>query len=687
MKKILLILFTSVFQYGVYAQCTTANATSCVCINTAQTDCDLLPDITISWYAILNYAGGPNEYSQTGNGADNGRLKVTGSTPNIGHGPLNIIGQWDSASVTWARFLCGTDTVLAAVSNFTCPNGYPLPMQLPYQRIYHKNGNTMSSYLRTIGPVSYHGGGSLYNDDWGIFTLRIQNPAEQDPRDWDIVGTGHKLGFCLMDYYSCSVAPNHCKDTNTIYNYGTTLMNNDFPNWQLGGGNYGCAPTGQGISSGYTDVYSESLGGMWINIPPGTCNGQYWIVYEVDPNNYFLEEDETNNYTAVPYTLTQQASSGNPVISIMPDRSANVCTSELIKLTATAGTAYTWSSGAITQSVLVGAGTYSVTVTNYCGTASASFTVAGSNTPIPLVTNDTICVGTSASLTAMGTNVKWYDSGGALVGTGNNFITPILTSSTTYYVKDSMDYPGTINHVGKFDNSGAGGYVTSTANYLQFDVFRPLKIKSVKVFANGAGNRTIILADEIGIYQQAVIANVPNGESRVNLNFNVQPGKNYSLRLTGNVNLWRNTAGVSYFYTMFDTLSIIGSSAGNSTYYFFYDWEVELGEATCISPPTAVTAIVEICTGIDEQWDLTNNFSVYPNPSGGNFAFDIIMPGSGDVQVRVLDLIGREVYGKLISNLSGKYSCAIDLNDSGKGIYLLDVLIGNKNYYRKLVVQ
>ncbi|HLG35307.1 MAG TPA: T9SS type A sorting domain-containing protein, partial [Bacteroidia bacterium] len=504
---------------------------------------------------------------------------------------------------------------------------------------------------------------------------------------WDIVGNGHKLGYCLMDYYTCSGAPNHCKDDNTVYNQGNTLLNSNFPNWQLGGGNYGCAPSGQGISSGYEDVYSESLGGMWINIPPGTCNGNYWIVYEVDPHDYFLEENENNNFTAVPYTLTQQATPGNPVIDILPDRSANLCTGEQLKLTATAGTAYTWSTGATAQSVLVGPGTYTVTVTNYCGTGTASYVVAGFSTPIPVVTGDTVCVGTSATLSAAGANITWYDGGGNVVGTGNNFTTPILNSTATYFVTDETEYPGIINNVGKFDNTGTGGYTTSTTNYLEFDVFRPLKIKSVKVFANGAGNRTIILSDEIGIYLAAVIANVPNGESRVDLNFNVMPGKNYSLRMSGNVNLWRNTAGVSYPYTMVDTLSIVGSSSGSGNYYFFYDWEVEVGGAVCTSPQTAVTATVETCVGINDSWDLTNNFSVHPNPSAGNFTFDIIMPGLGDVVVKVLDFVGRKIHVKKIKNLSGKYAYDIDMSASVKGMYMMDVLIGNKHYFRKLVVQ
>lgn len=689
MKKIILLFSAFLFQYAAMAQCTTTNATSCQCENSQHTDCDLLPDITISWQALESYSSGPTEYSQIGNGVNNGRLKVSGATPNIGHGPLNVFGQWDSAGTTWSYFLCGVDTFLAPVSGFTCPNGNPIPWQLPMQRIYHKNGNTMSSWNRFMGPVTYHGGGSLYNDEWGIFTLRIENQNIADPREWSIVGWGHKLGFCLMDYNECSDYPGHCRDDNTVYNQGNTMVNNDFPNWGLGGGNYGCSPYGQGISSGYEDIYSESLDGMWINIPPGTCNGDYWLVYEVDPHDYFLEEDETNNFTAIPFTLTQQSPSGNPVISIIPDRSDYICSGSngLVKLTATAGLSYLWSTNETTQSIFAGAGTYSVSVTNYCGTGSASYTVVGSSTPAsPSGTDDTVCSGTTALLSATGNNITWFDGDGATVGTGNNFITPILTSTTAYYVQDQTVSPGNTGYVGKIDNSG-GGANNNSSSYLMFDVFRPLTIKSVKVFASGAGNRTITIWDEIGIIQQGGIFSIPDGESRVELNFALQPGKNYSIRTSANPNLYRNNAGVTYPYSMPDTLSITGTNQGAQYYYFFYDWEVEVGGATCTSPQTAVTAFVEECTGIDDNWDLSKNISVYPNPSNGKFTLDIIMPGTGDAAVQVRDLTGREIYVKLLENISGTHSSIIDLGNFSRGIYMLDVKIGRKNYIRKLVVQ
>ena len=78
--------------YLTWSQCNTNDATDCECLEPGETECDLLPDIQASWYGILNYYGGPTEYPQTGAGSNNGRLRISVSTPNTGYGPLTVRG-------------------------------------------------------------------------------------------------------------------------------------------------------------------------------------------------------------------------------------------------------------------------------------------------------------------------------------------------------------------------------------------------------------------------------------------------------------------------------------------------------------------------------------------------------------------------------------------------------------------
>ena len=682
--KILLLsaLFFCQFNFS-YGQCNLTDATGCLCAD-GSADCDLLPDIQLSWYALQTYNGGPTEYPQTGAGVENGRLRVTGSTPNTGYGPFTVRGEDDHGL---HMFVCGTDTFTAPASTtFVCPNGFPTPKQILWQRIYKKAGSAMQYTDRIAGAMTYEQN-AMHVDDWGIMSLRLQDPNEPDPRKWSMVGIGHKQSFCLMDYGSCSTYNGHCRDDNTVFNQGTTLLNPSFPNWGLGN-NYGCSSVEQGCSVGYTDIYNESLNGMWIDIPPGTCNGDYWIVYEIDPHDYFIESDETNNYTAIPFTLTLQNAPGTAApIVITPDRNPVSCGNDSVTLTASAGTIYAWSNGATTQSIRVLSGTYSVTVTNYCGVATSSPMVVTSLMPPnpPIVADTLICTGYSATFNATGTNVVWYDLSNVQIGTGNTFTTPILTTTTQYRAVDQTIFSGTNTFGGKADSLGAGGYFSGN-QWLIFNALKPLSIKSVKMFANGSGNRTIQLINSSGTLLQSGVFFLPNGESRVNLNFEVPQGNAYELHIAGTSNCWRNNGGVTYPYTITDTLSITGSNAGATYYYFFYDWEVEVGGGKCPSVPALVTATVDVCNGIDPTSDLSKNISVSPNPSSGIFNIEIIMPGSGeDVSINVTDLLGKTVYTKIAKNISGNYRTDIELTKAAKGIYYLNTEIGNRKYVKKIV--
>src|SRR6188768_192548 len=106
MKRTLpIIFFVFILSLPAFSQCTTTNATTCVCQG-GGSNCDLLPDIKVSVDALQSSY---TVYTQIGNsasgsqGSNDGRLRLTGTTPNIGYGPLETrsINKW----------LCGTDTL------------------------------------------------------------------------------------------------------------------------------------------------------------------------------------------------------------------------------------------------------------------------------------------------------------------------------------------------------------------------------------------------------------------------------------------------------------------------------------------------------------------------------------------------------------------------------------------------
>ncbi|MBC7449759.1 MAG: T9SS type A sorting domain-containing protein [Hymenobacteraceae bacterium] len=600
MKYLALLVGFLLIGFSGFAQqpCSTTNAAGCGCRD-GSASCELLPDITISWDAALNYAGGPEEFSQTGNGSDNGRLRITGSTPNVGYGAFTVRGS------NW--FVCGADTFqYTAGTPPLCPDGVA-PRQLLHQRIYRKNGARMTFRDRFAGAMTFHPShGHNHVDDWSVFTLRLRDTTQRDPRQWPIVGTGAKVGFCLMDFYSCTDgnAQGHCRTNNTVYQQGASLVStSSFRNYGLGGGQYNCSPVEQGISAGWTDVYSKNLDGMWINLPADLCNGEYWIVLEVDPRNYFQEENETNNYTAVPFTLRRQTPAGTGTARITLNGSRAICPGETVELTASIGWRYRWSTGDTTRTIRVGAaGSYAVTVDSYCGSPTSApivLTLAGPPPPPPTATaSDTVCAGSPATLTATGSaTLQWFDAAGALVGAGPSFTTPALLSSATYFVKNIVIAVDTA-HAAPVDNTLGSGDFANVTQGLVFNADVPFTLASCVVYAELAGARTIELRNDYGLTIATRTVSVPAGAHRIVLDLPVPAGRGWRLvgipRPGAPMNFYRNATGIQYPYTLPGVLSIIGSTipALQGYYFYFYDWKVVTTQSACGGAAVPVAAVV-----------------------------------------------------------------------------------------------
>ncbi len=261
-----------------YSGCSYATPAGCKCPDGVSTDCDLLPDLTASALAIME----AHQESP-------GQIVFSNSTPNIGWGPLEIHGI-DTC-------FCGTTPV--SCLDTLCADSTPVK-QLVNQRIYHRSGNVMTYYDRPAGIMFYdRDHGHTHIDDWSSYTLRRSTP-NPDATTWPIIGSGNKESYCIINLGDCNSYFGYCIDTT-----GHILLNNNIPNFGFGSVS-GCG-TAQGIYPGNIDIYDESENAPGITLAAGTCNGDYYIVSITDPDNHFLEQDKTNNWVAVPITLTKQA--------------------------------------------------------------------------------------------------------------------------------------------------------------------------------------------------------------------------------------------------------------------------------------------------------------------------------------------------------------------------------------------
>ena len=177
--------------------------------------------------------------------------------------------------------------------------------------------------------------------------------------------------------------------------------------------------------------------------------------------------------------------------------------------------------------------------------------------------------------------------------TGRTFLTPALSSPVTYKVIQSDDKP--VGNVGPATNSFAGGgnHNTGFEGKLLFETFVPLKLISILMYAQGAGDRTIRLYDENDVELQAITVPLVNGQNRVTLNLDIPAPGRYSLANMSQ-NVYRNNTGADYPYEIDNLISIYSSNATDDElnyYYYFYDWIVQ--EATCVSAAIEVPVIVE----------------------------------------------------------------------------------------------
>lgn len=173
----------------------------------------------------------------------------------------------------------------------------------------------------------------------------------------------------------------------------------------------------------------------------------------------------------------------------------------------------------------------------------------------------------------------WFNSPSIAVpsDSGQYFLTPPLTQNTTYYVGKTAYYK-----VGRPDLSAGVNSANSLDGGLIFNASKPFILRSVKIFADQTGVRSVRLLDRDGnIMISRPIIVTQTGEQRVTLNLSVPKGERMALVLSGNFQLRHSFGGTGFPYQVPDVVSIVSgrTSSGASTtlfYYYFFDWEIEV---------------------------------------------------------------------------------------------------------------
>ncbi len=330
-----------------------------------------------------------------------------------------------------------------------------------------------------------------------------------------------------------------------------------------------------------------------------------------------------------------------PWANITPAGSISFCTGGSVTLNANTGTGFTYQwkkngnniSGATSASyTATTAGNYSVVVSSSCGTATSTVvTVTINALPSSTITpsGPTIfCSGSSVLLNApTGTNYsyQWKKGGVNIPGATNSNYT--ATASGTYKV--------TVTNT----NTGCSK-TTPTGTVVTVNVLPPATISPSGTIVFCAGQSAVLTAN---------------------------PGAGYSYQ-------WRKNHGAvngatSQAYTV--------SAAGK--------YRVQVTDSNgCVKLSNADTVVVPCKEGENgdaSEEDLELDVIVFPNPSSGDFVFEIQNAKTEKISINVYDVIGKEVESE--NTFNSKF--IIRNSQLTPGIYSAEVTDGNNRKVFKLI--
>lgn len=99
------------------------------------------------------------------------------------------------------------------------------------------------------------------------------------------------------------------------------------------------------------------------------------------------------------------------------------------------------------------------------------------------------------------------------------------------------------------------------------------------------------------------------------------------------------------------------------------------------------TIIVDIIIGIQENTAATLVVNVYPNPSNDKtFTMSFEAPEKGNVEIQIINVLGRVVYSEKLENFKGSYNKMITLQQLSRGIYFADVVRNNSRSVVKIII-
>lgn len=353
--------------------------------------------------------------------------------------------------------------------------------------------------------------------------------------------------------------------------------------------------------------------------------------------------------------------------------------------------------------------------------------------PGPIAYNDTICANSASFvLNSASNNVRWYPDtlGSSYLFNGSPFITPVLSSTTNYYIREfgvSPFFGGPADYT-----IGSGSYYQGN-RHLIFDSYVSCKLISSLIYADTSNVVTFELRDSSGgVIDDTTLAVIP-GSQTIYLNFDIPVGNDLQLGINGvNSGLFRNNNGASFPYDVGNLVSFTGASNSSTqnNWYFYYNIQImencksDFTEVTAfLTPPISSPPISQIGNVLSVtnnpsysyQWYLNGNIisgansnsyaftipgnyyleisymgcisisdpfiissvnndlkeiSIYPNPATSIINIESI---NNIDEIRIFDIQSRVIFSEEINSKNKR----IDIENFSSGVYFIEIITNN----------
>lgn len=442
----------------------------------------------------------------------------------------------------------------------------------------------------------------------------------------------------------------------------------------------------QASSSSVVNWYDAPNGtllftGSNFTTPSLNSSTSYYIQAGVNCPSAFVQVNATINSVAADPIVTNNSRCGVGSVNLQAS------SPETLKWYDAPGGTLLFTGSSFTTPSLTNTTTYYVQAGAVCTSGFVPVTATiNQQASDPVTVDASSCGSSSLMLLANGSGtINWFDAiGGAVINTGNSFTTPVLTSTTVYYVQTAGVCPGnfipvqaTINPVSTLtvtDGSSCGnGSMTLIAN--STEAISWYDAPGGNLLATGSTFTTPVLSSSLQYF--AVAGGLcPSSPMTVNAVVNPIPvislGNDTAIETGNTITLDAGSGFATYLWSTSETTQLITTGIGG-------DYSVLVTDVNGCTASDTISISVISKAGAAVSALVSE---VYPNP----FNDQLTIQTGNSKSDRILKLFSND--GKLILEKyipQSDFQLTLNVGDLSAGVYFLSIENTEMKVVKKVV--